>query len=122
MKTYHLERSEEIINLSLFPCQTCAINEIKENWFGISVLHPPIVMIRAIDPQQRKQILDHPLTERELSVLKMIVDGNSNFEISQELYITVGTVKTHVRNIFNKLNVDDRTQATVLALRSGLVN
>lgn len=67
-------------------------------------------------------ILDtHPLTERELEVLQLIVNGYSNAEIAQELYITVGTVKTHVRNILNKLSANDRTQAAVRALRSGLV-
>ena len=63
----------------------------------------------------------HPLTERELQVLQLIVDGCSNAEIAQRLYITIGTVKTHVRNILNKLCADDRTQAAVRALRSGLV-
>ncbi|ACK66380.1 two component transcriptional regulator, LuxR family [Rippkaea orientalis PCC 8801] len=62
-----------------------------------------------------------PLTERELEVLQLIVDGYSNAQISEQLYITVGTVKTHVRNILNKLCADDRTQAAVRALRSGLV-
>ncbi len=64
---------------------------------------------------------DYALTERELEVLQLIVDGCSNAEIAQRLYITVGTVKTHVRNILNKLCADDRTQAAVRALRSGLV-
>jgi two-component system, NarL family, response regulator LiaR len=63
----------------------------------------------------------HPLTERELQVLQLIVDGYSNAEIADELFITVGTVKTHVRNILNKLSADDRTQAAVHALRSGIV-
>ena len=63
----------------------------------------------------------HPLTERELQVLQLIVDGCSNAEIAERLYITIGTVKTHVRNILNKLCADDRTQAAVRALRSGLV-
>jgi DNA-binding NarL/FixJ family response regulator len=63
----------------------------------------------------------YPLTERELEVLQLIVEGASNAEIAEKLYITVGTVKTHVRNILNKLCADDRTQAAVRALRSGLV-
>ncbi len=63
----------------------------------------------------------YPLTERELEVLQLIVNGYSNASIAEELYITVGTVKTHVRNILNKLCADDRTQAAVRALRSGLV-
>ncbi len=63
----------------------------------------------------------HPLTERELEVLQLIVEGYSNAQISEALFITVGTVKTHVRNILHKLSADDRTQAAVRALRSGLV-
>ena len=63
----------------------------------------------------------HPLTDRELEVLEMIVAGHSNASIAEKLYITIGTVKTHVRSILNKLSVDDRTQAAVQALRSGLV-
>jgi len=62
-----------------------------------------------------------PLTARELEILELIVAGCSNADISQRLYITIGTVKTHVRNILNKLSADDRTQAAVRALRSGLV-
>ncbi|HLO89188.1 MAG TPA: response regulator transcription factor [Nostocaceae cyanobacterium] len=69
--------------------------------------------IPAIDP--------HALTERELEVLQLIVEGCSNAVIAERLYITIGTVKTHVRNILNKLCADDRTQAAVRALRSGLV-
>ncbi|MDY7015299.1 MAG: response regulator transcription factor, partial [Cyanobacteriota bacterium] len=63
----------------------------------------------------------YSLTERELEVLQLIVDGYSNAAIAAQLFITVGTVKTHVRNILNKLSADDRTQAAVRALRSGLV-
>ncbi len=62
-----------------------------------------------------------PLTKRELEVLEMIVSGHSDAEIAKALHVTIGTVKTHVRNIMNKLCVDDRTQAAVRALRSGLV-
>ncbi|MGB3193387.1 MAG: response regulator transcription factor [Limnoraphis sp.] len=70
-----------------------------------------------------QQLLDtYPLTERELEVLELIVGGCSNAEISEKLYVTVGTVKTHVRSILNKLCVEDRTQAAVRALRSGLVS
>ena len=64
----------------------------------------------------------YPLSERELEVLELIVQGCSNALIAQQLYITVGTVKSRVCNILNKLCVDDRTQAVVRALRSGLVN
>jgi DNA-binding NarL/FixJ family response regulator len=62
------------------------------------------------------------VTERELEVLQLIVKGDSNAAIAKQLYITIGTVKTHVRNILYKLCVDDRTQAAVRALRAGLVS
>jgi DNA-binding NarL/FixJ family response regulator len=66
------------------------------------------------------QDLIYPLTQRERDVLHLIVDGCSNAEIAERLYITVGTVKTHVRSILGKLSVGDRTQIAVRALRSGL--
>ena len=68
-----------------------------------------------------KIIKTYPLTDRELEVLQLIVDGCSNAQIAEKLFISIGTVKTHVRNILNKLCADDRTQAAVRALRSGLV-
>ncbi|WP_017654310.1 response regulator [Fortiea contorta] len=74
------------------------------------------------DGEETQDIIDpYTLTDRELEVLQLIVEGCSNALIAERLYITVGTVKTHVRNILNKLCADDRTQAAVRALRSGLV-
>ncbi|WP_421657913.1 response regulator [Leptothermofonsia sp. ETS-13] len=79
------------------------------------------VTISAAEPEYSQMLEAYPLTERELEVLQLIVDGHSNAAIAEKLYITVGTVKTHVRNILNKLCADDRTQAAVRALRAGLV-
>lgn len=62
-----------------------------------------------------------PLSPRELEVLALIVEGLSNQEVSDRLYISLATTKTHVRNILNKLAVNDRTQAAVQAMRRGLV-
>lgn len=62
------------------------------------------------------------LSERELEVLKLIVDGYSNPDIAKALYLSEHTVKTYVRGILNKLLVNDRVQAAVVALRSGLVS
>jgi two-component system, NarL family, response regulator LiaR len=81
----------------------------------------PSVAIEAIDPEFGHLLQNSPLTVRELDVLKLIVEGCSNDAIGKRLYLTVGTVKTHVRNILNKMCVDDRTQAAVRALRAGLV-
>jgi two-component system, NarL family, response regulator LiaR len=76
----------------------------------------------AVDDSCKQLLETYPLTERELEILEQIVSGCSNATIASKLYITVGTVKTHVRNILNKLCVDDRTQAAVRALRAGLIS
>lgn len=80
------------------------------------------VTISAVKPEVEQLLENSPLTERELEILELIVAGCSNAAIAEKLFITVGTVKTHVRNILNKLCADDRTQAAVLALRSGLIS
>jgi DNA-binding NarL/FixJ family response regulator len=65
--------------------------------------------------------VDCPLTPREMEVLRLIVDGHSNPDIADKLVITKATAKAHVHSILQKLCVDDRTQAAVLAMRTGLV-
>ena len=82
---------------------------------------PPTRVIDSLEPEYQQMLETYPLTDRELEVLELIVAGCNNAQIADKLYITIGTVKTHVRNILNKLCVDDRTQAAVRALRSGLV-
>lgn len=62
------------------------------------------------------------LTQRELQVLQSAADGLINKEIAERLFITEKTVKNHISNIFSKLNVNDRTQAILYALRRGLVS
>jgi two-component system, NarL family, response regulator LiaR len=85
-----------------------------------------------LDPQIARRVVEHlkppspasnlgQLSQRELEVLKLMVEGRSNPEIAAALYLSPNTVKTHIRGIMNKLAVDDRVQAAVVALRSGLV-
>ncbi|MCP4424622.1 MAG: response regulator transcription factor [Chloroflexi bacterium] len=62
------------------------------------------------------------LTDQEVVVLKLIVEGLNNDAIADMLTISRSTVKTHVRHIFQKLDVSDRTQAAVWAVRHGLSN
>ncbi len=62
-----------------------------------------------------------PLSEREREVLALVGAGRSNAEIARELYISLATVKSHVRHILAKLDLRDRAHAIVLAHRSGLV-
>ncbi len=68
-----------------------------------------------------KFIAKSGITERELEVLKLIVEGNSNPQIAEKLFITRATAKAHVHSILQKMCVDDRTQAAVLAMREGIV-
>ncbi len=85
-----------------------------------------------LDPKIARRVIDHlkpptittpigQLSAREMDVLRLMVDGCSNPEIANALYLSPNTVKTHIRGIMNKLAVDDRVQAAVVALRAGLV-
>lgn len=62
------------------------------------------------------------LTEREHQVLTLMGSGKSNLEIAQILYVSEGTIKFHVSGILRKLNVNDRTQAILIALKRGMAN
>jgi len=70
---------------------------------------------------RRPTALHAQLTEREREVLLMIAEGKTNQDIADALYIGIKTVKTHVSNILQKLEVEDRTQAAVYAHRNGLL-
>jgi two-component system, NarL family, response regulator LiaR len=86
-----------------------------------------------LDPQIARKVLEHlrppppeaekigHLSPREMDVLQLLVQGLSNIEIAAALFLSPNTIKTHLRGIMNKLSVDDRVQAAVVALRSGLV-
>ncbi len=63
----------------------------------------------------------HLLTRRECEVLQLLTDGRSNRGIGDDLYISEKTVKNHVSNILQKMNVNDRTQAVVVAIKNGWV-
>jgi len=69
-----------------------------------------------------ERVSSETLTAREVDVLRLIVAGHSNREIATLLYISEGTVKTHVNHLLMKLGVSDRTQAVTTALRRGLVS
>jgi two-component system, NarL family, response regulator LiaR len=79
------------------------------------------IAIKALDPEYEEIVDKADLTDREIGILQLIVRGYSNAEIADALFLTVGTIKTHVRHILNKLCVDDRTHAAVLALRAGII-
>jgi LuxR family maltose regulon positive regulatory protein len=72
-------------------------------------------------PQPGPQPLIEPLSDRELEVLQLMATGASNQEIAEALVIAVNTVKRHARNIFDKLGVENRTQAVARARALGLL-
>lgn len=64
---------------------------------------------------------ENPLSEREMEVLTLLVEGQSNPTIAKQLFISPNTVKAHMRSLMNKLEASDRVQVAVKALRAGLV-
>lgn len=92
---------------------------------GDSVLHPAIArkITQRFRNSGRNPDLRAPaaLTDREMDVLRLAAQGKSNKEIADELCLSIRTIESHVGNIFNKLNVNSRTEAVIVALRRGWV-
>lgn len=68
-----------------------------------------------------RSVADSPLTSREVQILRLVADGTNNLDIADKLNISLGTVKGHIRDILDKLQAADRTQAAVIALRRGFI-
>ncbi|HFC12178.1 MAG TPA: response regulator transcription factor [Anaerolineae bacterium] len=97
---------------------------IRKAAVGEAVLHPRIASRVVQEIHGSRQDEFNPFTElseRELDVLKLIADGQSNAKIAESLFISPKTVKSHVSNILSKLHLGDRTQAAVYAWREGVV-
>ncbi len=104
---------------------------IKDVYKGALWLHPDVADVaHAIAPKPNSTDLDNlytktnlelNLTEREVSVLKLIVEGKTNSEIADIMSISTHTAKAHVGNILSKLSVEDRVQAAVKAVRTKIV-
>ena len=93
---------------------------------GEARLHPDITRKLM---QQVSQVQNTPadnklseLTEREMEVLRLVARGSNNREIAHELFISEKTVKTHVSNILGKLNLEQRTQLVIYAIKNKLVD
>lgn len=89
---------------------------IRLVYAGDNVL-PDVVAKRLEECSQRKQ-----LSEREREVLEYLIKGRSNKEIAAKLYISEETVKSHLKSLFVKLQVRDRTEAAITAVRHGIVH
>ena len=92
------------------------------SWFDPSIAH--IVLEAAASSQQANVVKperDYGLTSRESQILKLITEGYSNNEIANQLFVSINTTKAHVASILQKLEVDDRLQAALKALKERLV-
>ena len=101
---------------------------IRAIYRGESLIHPSVASkilaefsLLAQRKGKKPSWVEHDLTEREITVLRLVADGKTNKEIANSLDLSEKTVKNHVRNIFHKLQVYDRTQAAILAIRKGLI-
>jgi NarL family two-component system response regulator LiaR len=100
------------------------VQAIQQVYRGESSLHPSIArrLLRELSSPSGKGPDTDSLTEREIEVLRLVAQGQSNREISVKLTISEATVRTHVSNILSKLNLCSRTQAALYALREGLAS
>jgi NarL family two-component system response regulator LiaR len=95
-------------------------NAIRSAHAGRMTLSPEAVQVLANSVTQ-PQLPGNALTERECEVLTCMVDGLNNNEIAARLFVSIGTVKFHISNIFQKLGVDSRVEAVKLAIERKLV-
>lgn len=95
-------------------------DSIRETMNGTPVLEPE-VMTKMMKQMRHERVLHDELTEREMEILLLLARGLTNQEISDQLFIAVKTVKTHVSNILAKLEVHDRTQAVIYAFQHKLI-
>lgn len=100
------------------------LEAIKNVYHGQSSLHPTIArkLINELNRPSDLPPTETPLTEREVEVLKLVAQGLSNQEIADRLVLSEWTVRTHVRNILDKLHLANRTQAALYALKEGLAH
>jgi NarL family two-component system response regulator LiaR len=96
-----------------------AIRTAAEGGAYFDPLIAHVVMGRVGTPRATSE--PSPLTPRETEILRLIASGRGNAEIAETLFLGLGTVKGHIRDILEKLAAADRTQAAVVALRRGLI-
>lgn len=100
------------------------IKAIREIYKGESYIQPNMAakLFQKMNDQTAKINASEKLTKRELEVLRLITEGLLNKEIAHTLCISEKTVKNHISNIFKKIEVSDRTQAAVFAIKNNVVN
>lgn len=92
------------------------------SWFDPSIAHIVLEAAAKFQEQEtQKPEREYNLTAREAQILKLITEGYSNNEIANQLFVSINTTKAHVASILQKLEVDDRLQAALKALKERLV-
>lgn len=91
------------------------------SWFDPSIAHVVLKAATNASPENNCAKEDYNLTARETQILKLITEGYSNNEIAKELFVSINTTKAHVASILQKLEVDDRLQAALKALKNKIV-
>jgi DNA-binding NarL/FixJ family response regulator len=92
-----------------------------ESWVAPRVAGTLLARVREADERTAGTTPEVELTERETQILRLIAEGKDNAEIGHELYISPRTVKNHVSSLLAKLQIENRVQAAVYAVRRGLV-
>lgn len=88
---------------------------------GESYIEPSLTPYFNKKLEKKKERRLDSLSKREIQVLELIAEGNFNKEIAEKLFISEKTVKNHVSSIFKKIDVSDRTQAAIYAIKNGIV-
>ena len=103
---------------------TQVVEAIRQVHRGESAIHPDIarMLIQEIRPEVPERATPDPLTARELEVLSLMAGGLTNREIADRLVIAEVTVRSHISRILDKLHLANRVQATLYALREGVVD
>lgn len=98
------------------------LDAIRQVSLGESALHPSIArkVLKELNRSSTTPPITEQLTPREIDVLKLVAEGLSNQDIASQLSLSEWTVRTHLRSIMSKLNLVNRTQAALYALREGL--
>ncbi|WP_130931232.1 LuxR C-terminal-related transcriptional regulator [Pseudomonas sp. Sample_24] len=96
--------------------------QLQQALCELRLRQPTLLSRYGMDDESAATIDDNPLSGRELEVLGLIAQGNSNQQIAEQLFISLHTVKTHARRIHSKLGVERRTQAVAIAKKLGLIS
>jgi len=100
------------------------LEALKTTYAGEPWLDPAIARIVLKHMQQSNlnaMLEDSPLTTQEVEVLGLIVQGHTNNSIAEKLFLSLGTVKHHVRSILSKLRANDRTEAAAIAMKARII-